>query len=137
MPDVFLDTAYAIALSFPRDAFHEQAVSLAGRLREEKLVTTQVVLLEIADALAKVPYRQAATALIDSLTSGENADVVPLTPELFGQALELYKSRVDKTWGLTDCVSFVVMTERGITEALTTDIHFTQAGFRALLRDAS
>jgi uncharacterized protein len=42
-------------------------------------------------------------------------------------------SRRDKEWSLTDCISFVVMKERGLTEALTADHHFEQAGFKALL----
>jgi predicted nucleic acid-binding protein len=49
------------------------------------------------------------------------------------RALQLYAERADKTWGLVDCASFVVMTEQGMTEAFTTDRHFEQAGFRCLL----
>jgi uncharacterized protein len=61
-------------------------------------------------------------------------DVVPLSETLYSEAFALYESRLDKNWGLTDCISFVVMTERGITEALTSDEHFEQAGFATLLR---
>jgi hypothetical protein len=60
--------------------------------------------------------------------------VVPSSRDLFDRAMGLYRSRPDKDWSLTDCVSFVVMRERGITEALTGDHHFEQAGFRALLK---
>jgi predicted nucleic acid-binding protein len=49
--------------------------------------------------------------------------------------IAIYCQRNDKNWGIVDCISFIVMEERRITEALTTDIHFQQAGFRALLRD--
>jgi len=59
--------------------------------------------------------------------------VVPLSEALFRQSFDLYRQRLDKEWGLTDCISFVVMQERGITEALTADHHFRQAGFLALL----
>ncbi len=58
---------------------------------------------------------------------------VPLTDELYQQAFDLFRDRPDKEWGLIDCASFVVM-QRGLTEALTPDEHFEQAGFRALLR---
>jgi uncharacterized protein len=52
---------------------------------------------------------------------------------LLNRALELYSNRQDKTWGLIDCISFVVMSEQSLTDAVTADIHFVQAGFRALL----
>lgn len=58
-----------------------------------------------------------------------------MTPELFASAIALYKQMDDKQWSLVDCVSFVVMRERGITAALTSDRHFIQAGFQALLAD--
>jgi hypothetical protein len=61
-------------------------------------------------------------------------EVLPLEAELFVRAFRLYSDRADKEWGLTDCVSFVVMTDRGIREALTADEHFEQAGFLPLLR---
>jgi predicted nucleic acid-binding protein len=61
--------------------------------------------------------------------------VVPASPALFAAALERIRARSDKDWGLTDCASFVAMEERGLSEALTPDDHFVQAGFRALLRE--
>ena len=57
------------------------------------------------------------------------------SPRLFAAGLDLYRNRPDKAWSLTDCISFVVMRERSITEALAYDRHFEQAGFRALLRE--
>ena len=60
-------------------------------------------------------------------------DVVPLDEFLFDRAVQFYASRMDKEWGLTDCVSFVVMEERSIKSALAADEHFRQAGFTALL----
>jgi predicted nucleic acid-binding protein len=53
---------------------------------------------------------------------------------LFHKGFSLYRSRPDQTWGLIDCVSFIVMREAGIVDSLTADKHFEQAGFRALLR---
>ena len=134
--EVFLDTAYAIALSVESDEHHEQAEELAEQLEAEQtlLVTTQAVLLEIGNALSKKRYRKAAVELLDALGQDPQVEIVTLTEELYEQALELYRSRPDKEWGLVDCVSFVVMPARGLTEALTTDEHFEQAGFRVLLR---
>jgi predicted nucleic acid-binding protein len=133
---VFLDTAYAIALSSPKDEHHEQAIRLAEELEADrtKLVTTRAVLFEIGNALAKQRYRAAAIGLLDSLEFDPTVEIVPATEDLCTQAFQLYRSRPDKEWGLTDCLSFVVMQERGLTTALTTDKHFVQAGFEALLR---
>jgi predicted nucleic acid-binding protein len=134
---VFLDTAYAIALSAPADQLHESAVRLAERIEAENvsLVTTRAVALEIGNALSKLKYRRAAVELLASLEDDPSVEVVPLSEGLYGQAYQLFRGRADKEWGLTDCVSFVVMRERGLTEALTADEHFQQAGFRALLRE--
>jgi len=134
---VFLDTAYAIALSVESDEHHERAEELADQLEAKatQLVTTRAVLLEIGNALSKKRYRKAALELLDALEQDQLVEIVPLSEELYKQALELFRSRPDKEWGLVDCASFVVMQERGLTEALTTDEHFKQAGFRPLLRD--
>ena len=60
---------------------------------------------------------------------------MPLSEELYARAFTLYRQRPDKEWGMVDCISFVVMQERGLTDALTTDEHFGQAGFRVLMRE--
>ncbi len=132
---VFLDTGFAIAMVSHRDAFHEKALQLAGELNAAgaSIVTTRAVLLEIGAALAKAAYRDAAVALIDLLENDPQVEILPLSEDLFAQALELFRSRSDKEWSLTDCLSFVVMRQRGIQAALAADIHFQQAGFTALL----
>lgn len=60
--------------------------------------------------------------------------VIPQSGRLFDEALTLYAGRLDKGWSLTDCASMAIMTRRGITEALTSDHHFEQAGFKVLLK---
>jgi len=75
--------------------------------------------------------------LLDALEADPTVDIVPLLEPLYARGMQLYRARPDKEWGLTDCVSFLVMQDRGLTEALTTDEHFQQAGFRALLREGS
>ncbi len=136
MTEVFLDTSFAIALPAVTDQSHARAVDLANQLekRGTRLVTTQAILLEIGNALSKQRYRVAATQLLESLVSDPNVEIVPLSDDLYSAAFNLFRNRLDKEWGLIDCVSFVVMHERGIFDALTTDDHFNQAGFRALLR---
>jgi uncharacterized protein len=137
MNEVFLDTSFAIALSSVTDQNHLQAVKLANQIEINKtrLVTTQAILLEIGNALSKQRYRAAAIQLLESLETDSSIEVVLLTNSLYRSAFNLFKQRKDKEWGLVDCISFIVMQNRGITDALTADIHFQQAGFRALLRD--
>jgi uncharacterized protein len=134
--EVYLDTAYAIALSSSKDEHHNKAVELAEQLESSgiKLITTRPVVLEIGNALARQRFREASVAILQSLERDPNVEIVPLTEELYARGFELYQNRSDKEWGITDCISFVIMFERGITEALTTDAHFEQAGFVALLR---
>jgi predicted nucleic acid-binding protein len=133
---VFLDAAYAIALSCPADQFHAAAIALAEDLEVNgaRLITTSAVLLEIGNALAKLQHRRAAAQLLAALCADPTVEIVPLSDQLFDLAMKLFSERQDKEWGLTDCLSFVVMSERGITQALTTDEHFQQAGFKVLLR---
>ena len=139
MAEVFLDTAYAIALSSPNDIFHHRAIQLADQIEAEgiQLATTRAVLLEIGNALSRQRHRNAAIALLDALEADPNVEIISLSEQLYTRALQLYRERPDKEWGLTDCVSFVVMQDRAIAEALTTDEHFQQAGFRALMRESS
>lgn len=99
------------------------------------MVTTRAVLLEIGNALASQRFRTAAVQLLDALEADPAVGIAPLTDNLYTQALTLYRSRPDKEWGLIDCLSFVVMHERKLTDALTADQHFEQAGFQALLRE--
>jgi predicted nucleic acid-binding protein len=135
MDKVFLDTAYAIALSAPSDQHHGLAEILAEQIETEstQLITTRAVVLEIGNALAKLRYRNAAIELLDSLEEDPNVEIIPILEELYNGAFQLYRERTDKEWGLTDCISFVVMKDRGLMNALTTDEHFRQAGFNALL----
>lgn len=137
MPEkaVFLDTGFAIALTSPRDRYHARAVQLADDLKASgsAIVTTRAVLLEIGAALAKASYREAAISIIEMLENDPDVEIVPLQDGLFAEAFELFRGRPDKEWSLTDCMSFVVMRQRGIQAALAADIHFQQAGFKALL----
>ena len=134
--EAFLDTAFAIALSSSGDDLHRVALALADELERSptRIVTTRAVLMEIGNALSKQRYRPAAVELLLSLENDPNVEIVPVSGDLYAQAFKLFSERKDKEWGLVDCVSFVVMRERGITDALTSDDHFRQAGFNALMR---
>lgn len=132
----FLDTAFAIALISPNDAFHEKALELATMIEATKssLVTTRAVVIEVGNALSKQSLRKSAVALIDSMEADETVIIVSVSDDIYNEAFKLFRSRLDKEWGLTDCISFVVMKQRKITNALTTDQHFQQAGFVALMK---
>ena len=97
------------------------------------MVTTRAILLEIGNALAKVRYREAAVMLLDALENDPSVEIIPASNEIYHRAFQIYKERLDKEWGLIDCISIVVMNDYGLTEALTADHHFQQAGFHTLL----
>jgi len=136
---VYLDTAYINALINTRDQWHEAAIRWERKLATDRrrLITTEFVLVEIADGLAAVRFRLHAGQVIAALQASALVEITPASSDLFTAALELYRSRADKDWGLTDCASFIAMRERTLSEALTTDEHFRQAGFRALLLEDS
>ncbi|MBW4633439.1 MAG: PIN domain-containing protein [Iphinoe sp. HA4291-MV1] len=130
---IFVDTLFVVALINQRDQYHQRAAELADRLEGYPLLTTDAVLLEIGNALAR-GYKDEAVEIIEEFFASDEVEIVQLTPELFEQAFTLYKSHKDKAWGLVDCISFVVMKQAGVSEALTFDQHFVQAGFQALMR---
>ena len=125
---VFLDTSYLLALIRKRDARHE-AAHTASANHVGPFVTTDLVLVELANSLSPPPYRATAVAVIDKIRADRNTRVVPFDSEGMEKALALYKGRPDKAWGLVDCFSFVVMKERRLKVALSFDEHFRQAGF--------
>jgi predicted nucleic acid-binding protein len=131
--EAFIDTSFAVALGNNKDSHHAKAVELSFLLGRASLITTDCILFEIGNSLAR-GFRQHAIDTISSFVSSDEVEVVRVDEELFNRALDLYSSHSDKTWGLVDCVSFVVMRDRGIEKALTTGRHFQQAGFEALLR---
>lgn len=136
MSEVFIDTAAWLALLNQSDSFHQQAKEIEQSLKANKRrwVTTDFILIEIADALCQISQRSQTAKLIKNLKNLKSIIVIELDQELLQQGLELYESRLDKNWGLTDCISFVVMQRREITEAFTCDQHFEQAGFIRLMK---
>jgi hypothetical protein len=132
MTPVFADTFYFIALFNPDDSAHKRAAEYAGLV--DRVVSTEWVLLELADRLSDTANRHLFSVIRTGLYANPLAEVVPLDSGLHERAVALYTQMTDKDWSLTDCVSFLVMRERGLTEALTADRHFEQAGFVALLK---
>jgi hypothetical protein len=130
---ILFDTGYLLAVTNPRDSLHARALAW-GRAIKDRCVVTEYVLLELVNAYSHPRDRPKAHATIVELNSSPICEVVPASPALFEAGLRLHLQRPDKEWSLTDCISFVVMQERGIQRALAHDHHFEQAGFEALLR---
>lgn len=133
--EILLDTAFAIALLNRNDTHHATAITLGERLRgHARLIVTRAICLEIGNALSSPRARGLAADFLASLEDDPDVEIIPWSDGTYSDALTLFQNRPDKSWSLTDCVSFVVMHERGITDALTPDRHFHQAGFQPLLR---
>jgi uncharacterized protein len=130
---VFADAFYFVARLNRHDQHHERVVNFSREFRSH-ILTTDWVLMEVADALSKSECRSRIRDFTLHLRQASGCEVVPTSRDLLDRALELYQQHKDKEWTLTDCVSFVVMRERGITEALTEDRHFVQAGFTVLFK---
>ena len=131
---LFVDTSYLLALINTQDEYYERAQHLA-ELISERLITTEAILTEFANSLTKPQWRQLAVDTIEDLREDPDVTIISVNSDLFSRGLRLYSERLDKEWSLTDCISFVVMKDNNLMKALTTDHHFEQAGFRALLRE--
>jgi uncharacterized protein len=137
MTKIFADTGYWIALLNRHDQLHHRAIELSQTLQPTKIVTTELVLIELLnDFGSRHPIlRSIAINTLQALRSDPKIQIIPQTPERFQSAFTLYAQRPDKAWSLTDCLSFIIMTEQNITSALSYDQHFRQAGFEALMRE--
>jgi hypothetical protein len=133
---LLLNTVFVQALLNRRDEYHAQAKAILPHVRTAAEVwVTEAVLVEVGNALSAL-NRTAVVQFIQQCYHTANMRVVSVDTLLLIRALQLYHARLDKTWGLTDCISFVVMQEQNLTDAVTADEHFMQAGYRALLLEA-
>ena len=130
---VFADTFALIAWLNPRDDAHAVVTAYLDGFTG-RLVTTEWVLVELADALSAPTAHSTAVAFLQVVRADPLLEVVGYDPAVYRAGFDLFAARPDKAWSLTDCISFGVMTERGLTEALTADHHFEQAGFRAVFK---
>ena len=129
----FVDTSFFLALLLADDELHGRAIEWQ-LVSEGPYVTTDYVVLEAVNGLSNHRIRDLAVELVRGISVADDFQVVPASKELMRAGMDLFERRPDKDWSLTDCISFVVMREHGIVDALTADHHFEQAGFRALLR---
>ena len=130
---LFVDSFFYIALLNRKDQYHQSAAEVSLAIGGSEFWTTDLILVETANGCRRPSLRLGAARLIHRLGSEPDTRIVHLTEDLFEKAISRFESRWDKAWSLTDCLSFVVMEENGIEEALTGDAHYSQAGFRRLL----
>ena len=138
MADLFTDTSGWACWAVARQVFHARAVTALNACWSGggRAVTTPYVLAELTALLTsplRVPKPQ-QIPFLHLIRTDPAIEVVPIDAALNADAWQLWESRPDKDWTLADCASFVVMQRRGLAEALTTDHHFEQAGFVALLK---
>jgi predicted nucleic acid-binding protein len=131
---VFADAFFYIALLDRPDQHHARVVRYAAQA-DDFCVTTKWVLTEVANALSKSVSREKVGEFLADLEQDSSVRVVGESDALYSRGLALYRARADKHWSLTDCISYVVMEEEGLRDALTGDRHFEQAGFVALFAD--
>lgn len=133
---VFADTGYWVALLNSHDDLHDKAIKLSKEIQPAHIVTSEMVLTEVLNDFSKrgENLRLAAVSLIKHLREHSNTTIIPQTSKQFDDALTLYEQRLDKAWSQTDCVSFKIMEEEMIVDALAYDKHFAQAGYIALMR---
>lgn len=136
--DVFLDTNGWLALLNASDALHVSAIEawLAVGQSQNRIVLIDWVIAETGNGLARAKATSRFGEAVQRVLESPRAEIVFVDQPLLEQAIQMYHQHADKSWGLVDCVSFLVMRNRGITDAFTCDRHFEQAGFRRLLGDA-
>jgi len=90
-------------------------------------------LVELANGLSSVKFREIAVKTIKILLQSKSVTIIKSSEKLFSRGLDYYEQHKDKEWSLTDCVSFIIMKENEVNSALTTDNHFLQAGFESIM----
>jgi uncharacterized protein len=132
---VFADTSCLLALLIPTDSFHLPAITWASANRLP-MITSEYVLMEVGNFFSPIPMRHVPGPFWRAIQSDGRIQVVEASVALMTRGIDLFDARLDKTWSLTDCISFVVMKDQGINSALTADHHSMQAGFTSLLSQA-
>ena len=129
---VFVDTSFYVAFLNARDFLHSVAEGVATNCGD--VVTTEYVLVEVGNILARTGNKRAFMEFMNRLEADDRTTIVPAGRTWFDRGMELYASHLDKKWSLTDCISFEVMRNYSLREAATADHHFEQAGYRALMK---
>lgn len=134
MSSVFVDTSFCIAFLSPRDKWHREAFRIGGNPKDT-MITTEFILVELGNHLCAPAQRHTATEFISMLYTDKKTYIIPASSSLLKLGTDLFNQCTDKSWSLTDCISFAVMREQGIQRAFNYDHHFSQAGFRVITID--
>lgn len=135
MSELFVDTIHLVALVNPKDQWHQKSVEIETATRDRNLVTTEDILTEFLNFHAEHGkfMRMKVALFVREILLDVRVQVIPQDETSFLEALELYESRLDKGYSLTDCISMNACHKLGIREILTHDHHFEQEGFSILL----
>ena len=129
---MLLDTSGLLTLLSVREADHTQAKNLFAQSPSN--LTHNYVLAElVALATVRGVPRQLLLDFVNSLLEVPEVELVSVDENLHDRGMQLLRQRIDKSYSLCDAVSFILMRDRGILDALTTDQHFVQEGFHKLL----
>lgn len=138
MRPLLADTSYWVALIDSNDQWHEKAAAISKSLGNQVLLTTDEILTEVLaffSAYSPKTRQRVLQFVIDLINNGTGVDVIEQSRASFLAGLALYEERPDKSYSLVDCVSMKLMKAEGLTQALTTDRHFSQEGFTILLKE--
>jgi uncharacterized protein len=132
---IFIDTSGWIAILNRDDQHHKLSLELFSKLKAGKanIVTTDWILAETGNGLARTAARESFVKFANSVTQSTKSRLIWIQEEILEEALLLYAKVDDKQWGIVDCASIVVMRHEGITDVITADRHFQQAGFHCLM----
>ena len=135
MAEVFADAVYWIGLLNPRDRWHDSATQAANELGDVTFITAEGVLSEVLAFVTRLDahFRRDAVALVEYLQAAENVVIISQTHDLFQRGFDLYARRTASTLSLQDCISMIVMRDRGISDILTGDTEFRGFGYTLLL----
>lgn len=134
---LFVDTGGFYALVSAEDPSHKKAISIregAGRARR-RAVTTDYVLDETATLLRARGLTKCLEEFLRMTETSQALSIEWMTPDRFAAARRFMLKYLDQEFSFTDCVSFVVMKELRLSDALATDRHFRIAGFNPLLQE--
>ena len=131
---MFVDTSGFYALLVKADEEHARAAAILRSRGEQRkgFVTTDYVLDETATLMKARGHSYLLRAFFDVVFRSAACRVEWTDRKRFERAVRFLLDHEDKPWSFTDCLSFCVMEELGIRQALTKDKHFRQAGFEAL-----
>lgn len=134
MQKVFIDTSYFVAAFDPADNLNSLAVEVMSKLQTAEFYTSELIFMEFLNYFSGYgeETRLKAAAVVENIHR-QKITIFPMSSGLFQKARTFYTQRADKAYSLVDCASMILMKQKNIKTCLTSDKHFRQEGFSALL----